>query len=608
MNYEPDLDALMQDGFGDEIAPEESLGDPQIDQDRASIEDIAQQNIHLLKETQRRLLEMEMINRVSTVLRAAENLGDMLPTFLAETLDILDTPAGSLALYNPEHRAFEEHFTAGWYANLANHKPHTDQGISARVLESRQVYLTAEFARDPIAYKKAVELTPTGWGGACLPIQSSHEIVGVLYIAVQAPRQLTPDEIQFLTTLTEMAGNAIQRTRLHHKTQQQVQRLASLRTIDNTINASFDVQLTMRVILDQTLEQLQMDAATILLLDPYDQLLRYAAGKGFRGGRFDHLRLRLGESQAGKAALQRKLIALPDLSDIWEPFTQSELLASEEFKAYFAVPLISKGVVKGVIEVFSRLVYHPGEEWLEFFKTLAGQAAIAIDNGNMFHDLQYSHMALALAYDHTLEGWASALEYRDQETRGHSQRVTEMTLALARHMELTGKELIHIRRGALLHDIGKMGVPDNILHKPGPLTEDEWTIMRQHPVYAYEMLKKIEYLRPALDIPLSHHEKWDGSGYPQGLVGEQIPLAARIFAIVDVWDALRSDRPYRKSWTDDQVMAYLQEQSGQHFDPRVLENFLDLIRSQNAISTPLRNGYADLMLDIAESGSISQFR
>jgi putative nucleotidyltransferase with HDIG domain len=185
-------------------------------------------------------------------------------------------------------------------------------------------------------------------------------------------------------------------------------------------------------------------------------------------------------------------------------------------------------------------------------------------------------MELKLAYDATIEGWSRALDLRDKETEGHTLRVTEMTVRLAEKLGMNDNDKLNLRRGALLHDIGKMGVPDVILLKPGPLNEDEWKIMRQHPVYAYEMLKPIDYLRPAIEIPYCHHEKWDSSGYPRGLRGESIPRAARIFAVIDVYDALIVDRPYRAAWPREKVLTYIQEQAGQHFDPAVVEAFLQL--------------------------------
>jgi putative two-component system response regulator len=189
--------------------------------------------------------------------------------------------------------------------------------------------------------------------------------------------------------------------------------------------------------------------------------------------------------------------------------------------------------------------------------------------------LEESNKELFHAYNATIEGWSKALDLRDNETEGHSLRVTEMTLNLASYFNFTVEELVHARRGALLHDIGKMGVPDKILLKPGPLTDEEWVIMKKHTTFAFDLLSSIDFLRPAIDIPLCHHEKWDGSGYPNGLKGEEIPLAARLFAIVDVWDALRSDRPYRLAWTREKTLDHIKALSGTHFEPDVLKICLE---------------------------------
>jgi HD-GYP domain-containing protein (c-di-GMP phosphodiesterase class II) len=199
-----------------------------------------------------------------------------------------------------------------------------------------------------------------------------------------------------------------------------------------------------------------------------------------------------------------------------------------------------------------------------------GEQLIPIDPLRMTKD------DLALAYDATLEAWARMLELRKLGTEGHLRRVTEMTVALARQMGMTEEEIVHVRRGAFLHDIGEMGVPDTILLKDGPLIASERIIMRRHPQYAYDMLSPIEYLRPALAIPYCHHEKWDGMGYPRGLKGEEIPLAARIFAVVDTWDALRTDRPYRKAWSEEETLHFLNQQADKEFDPAVVNAFVAL--------------------------------
>jgi putative nucleotidyltransferase with HDIG domain len=256
---------------------------------------------------------------------------------------------------------------------------------------------------------------------------------------------------------------------------------------------------------------------------------------------------------------------------------RSPYFSEEGFVVYFAVPLLAKGDVKGVLEVFHRTPFDPDHEWLEFLDALASQAAIALDNAALFEELHHLNVELSQAYDTTIEGWSRALDLRDKETEGHSQRVMEMTVKLAREMGISDKEIVHIRRGALLHDIGKMGIPDQILFKSETLTTEEWEIMRKHPVYADELLSPIQHLHPALEIPFCHHEKWDGSGYPRGLKGEQIPLSARIFAIVDVWDALCSDRPYRPAWSFEKIIDHIRGQSGKHFDPNIVDIFFGLL-------------------------------
>jgi len=194
--------------------------------------------------------------------------------------------------------------------------------------------------------------------------------------------------------------------------------------------------------------------------------------------------------------------------------------------------------------------------------------------------------------DKTIEGFAQALLLKDKETRGHAERATSLTEKLARKLGFDENELVNIRRGALLHDIGKIGVPDSILFKPDQLTDEEWVIMKQHPAYAYELLSPIPFLQPALDIPYCHHEHWDGNGYPRGLSGEQIPYSARLFTLVDVWDALCSDRCYRLAWKRDRIVAYMISQSGKIFDPQILGQFLELIDRQNEKEFRFRIAYS----------------
>jgi putative nucleotidyltransferase with HDIG domain len=428
-----------------------------------------------------------------------------------------------------------------------------------------------------------------------VPLIAKGELLGFLSLGPKRSEQLYGSEDkQILLTLSHQVAVAIQNAQLYTTAQQeliqrreaekrlqlQLKRLSALQNINIAITTNIDLQIPLYLLLEQVTDQLDVDAADVLLMDEENQQLFFVAGRGFQTDALKYTKLNIGEGLAGRAAEIMDVVYINDLSEEKTLLKQSPLLEGEGFVAYYGAPLISKGKVQGVLEVFHRSPLKPDEEWENFLHTLTSETAIAVDNALLFRDLEKSNLDLAVAYETTLEGWARTLELRDRETQGHSQRVLDLTLRLARKLGFTDEELVHVQRGALLHDIGKMGVPDHILLKEGTLTEAEWEIMRKHPIYAYEMLSTIPFLRKALDIPYCHHEKWDGSGYPRGLKGEEIPLSARIFAIVDVWDALLSDRPYRKAWTEEKTLEYIKAESGSHFDPMVVDAFMQIQQSE----------------------------
>jgi HD-GYP domain-containing protein (c-di-GMP phosphodiesterase class II) len=361
--------------------------------------------------------------------------------------------------------------------------------------------------------------------------------------------------------------------------ERQLQRLSALRSIDFAIASGLDLNLLLSILLDRVTETLHVDAADILLLDPKLNELTFASGKGFHTNIFQHTRLKLGQGYAGRVALDRRVIGISDLTINKTEFERSLLFPNERFVVYYGVPLIAKGRVLGVLEVFHRSHIRPDEDWLDFLNIISGQAAIAIDSTVMFKDLQRSNFELNMAYNATIDAWSRTLDLRDKDTEGHTRRVTDLMVKFATTAGIQYSDLIHIQRGAILHDIGKVAVPDHILFKPGPLNQDEWAIMRQHPKYAVDLLSPIKYLEPAMDIPHWHHEWWDGTGYPDRLGGEEIPFPARLFALVDVYDALTSDRPYRSAWSKEDTLLYIESQSGRHFDPRLVPEFLNLVNA-----------------------------
>ncbi len=502
---------------------------------------------------------------------------------------LADLPALAQSIVQTVLREFEQSNCGLLLVNLETHEldrlavggPYAEQVKKARLSLEGQGLTIRTFRTGQIINAPDVSTEPDympNWEATrselVIPLRIGEDVIGVL--DVQSPQldAFHADDERLMAIFAERAALALERTRLHEQTMQQLQRLEGLRTIDLAISSSMDLRVSLNIVLEQVIKQLGVDAVSVLLWKSEYGRLEYAAGRGFRTHNIETSSIRPGEGHAGRAAFEKHLIQVKDLNLDPKQFPRRELLASEEFISYFAVPLIAKGEVKGVLEVFHRSPLQVNMEWINFLDALGWQTAIAVDNALLFEGIQRSNIELAMAYDATIEGWSRALDLRDRETEGHTRRVTEMSLKFAPLVGFSNADLIHIRRGTLLHDIGKMGVPDHILLKPSPLTEQEWAIMKQHPQFAYDMLQPISYLRDSLAIPYSHHERWDGSGYPRGLSGTQIPLEARFFSIIDVWDALTSDRPYRKKWTKKKVLKYIQEQSGKLFDPEMVEIFL----------------------------------
>lgn len=533
------------------------------------------ENARLYDEAQNRIKEMETINRLSSSLRTMNSQADMLDIFLDETLSLLGEENGAIWLYDYSSRTLIQRTARGIAKNVRYKQIAPTEGIIAHVFQSGEVYTSPNLSKDPLVYKPNLDVILPGYGGVCIPIKSTAGTLGAVFIQMPPNRQITK-YVNLLVTLAEIIGNAIHRAELFEQGLEQIRRLTALRDIDSAIASSTDLRVTLNILIEHTRKQLKVDAAEIMMYRPELQSLVFFCNAGFNIPSPSRPLVRIGEGLAGQVVMKGRIDHVIDLKNYSEA-KRDPLILREGFVTYIGVPLFIKGQIKGVFEVFHRSILSPNAEWMQFLQTLAGQAAIAIENAQLFDNLQRSNQELTQAYDTTLEGWARALELRDRETEGHTRRVTDLTIRLAQFLGIGEEELINIYRGVLLHDIGKMAVPDQILKKTSPLTASEWVEMRQHPQYAFDLLSPISYLRPALEIPYSHHERWDGSGYPRGLKGEQIPLSARIFTVVDIWDALLSDRPYRKAWPREKVIKYIQDISGTVLDPHIAHAFLKLM-------------------------------
>jgi len=540
---------------------------------------------------------VRMIQRVSEAASSVIDLDELLRMIATEITQTFHIDKASLFLKEKTRRNYMLAYQTGTHLSprigiASDHPLIAWLSIHDHVINQRDLDTNPNFRS---IWGKEKETIKALDANIYVPLIAKGELLGFLTLGPKLSEQLySSEDKQILLTLSHQVAVAIQNAQLYTTAQQeliqrreaekrlqlQLKRLSALQNINIAITTNIDLQIPLYLLLEQVTDQLGVDAADVLLMDEENQQLFFVAGRGFQTEALKYTKLNIGEGLAGRAAEIMDVVYINDLSEEKTLLQHSPLLEGEGFVAYYGAPLISKGKVQGVLELFHRSPLNPDEEWENFLHTLTSETAIAVDSALLFRDLEKSNLDLAVAYETTLEGWARTLELRDRETQGHSQRVLDLTLRLARKLGFTDEELVHVQRGALLHDIGKMGVPDNILLKKGSLTEAEWEIMHKHPIYAYDMLSTIPFLRKALDIPYCHHEKWDGSGYPRGLKGEEIPLSARIFAVVDVWDALRSDRPYRLAWKDEKTLDYIQAESGSHFDPMVVDAFMEIQRSE----------------------------
>ena len=532
----------------------------------------------------RNLSEVEKKNRLFAEalaknvisIRSTLNTDEILDSIIESINDVVPADAINIMLIEGEHarivrsRGYQERgltdWTKQWQVGLDEIK------TLKEIIRSKKHKIIFNTDKS----KDWTVIAETSWikSNIISPILDDKTVIGFVNLDSATPDFFTEEQAQHLAVFTDQVSTALKNARLYEATQQRMQRMQAMTQIDQAINSSLDLNISLEIILSNAKEQLSADAVDILLLNGATNSLVFSKAKGFQTDEIHKTNLELGRGLPGRAVLERTTVAIPDLKSAEESYFKNLLVEREGFISYYCVPLITKGELKGVMEVYFRHVFQASQEWLEFLEMLAQQTAIAINNAELLVSLQVSNIELLSSYETTLKGWVDALDMRDKETEGHTQRVTELSLKLARQLGVKDADIIHFRRGALLHDIGKVAISDSILNKPGPLTEEEWVIMRGHPLIAFQLLSKSKYLLPALDIPYCHHEKWDGSGYPRGLKGEAIPLAARIFAIVDVWDALISDRPYRKAWTKKKALEYIQEQSGKHFDPEVVKVFL----------------------------------
>lgn len=418
------------------------------------------------------------------------------------------------------------------------------------------------------------------------PLIVEGQVIAVVQLFHREMDTYQEGDTILLSRIANLVAIGLHNAYLYQESQALIKKLTSLQRIEELVLENLSLPTTLDMLVDQLVKELGVHAADILYYHPTLKTLKFITQTGFRQNILQHTDLEIGEGLAGASAESKELIQVLNLREsVINTPRELEFLV-EDFVSYFSVPLLAKGRMVGVMELFHRETLAPDQAWMDLLEMVAGLAAIAIDHQNLYNNLDRSRAEINQSLDAIIEGWAEALELRGIESEGHWRRIDDLTMRLAQKLGLEGEDLIDIRRGALLHDIGKMGIPDEVLHKGTKLSVAERKLIGRHPVDAYELLKSVEGLKTALDIPLYHHERWDGEGYPYQLAGEDIPFAARIFAVVDVWDALLSDRPYRKAFSRDKALEHLRRESDKHFDPSILKVFLELMNEDFTSEEP----------------------
>ncbi len=520
-------------------------------------------------EAKERELDLELFALLAEALHQSDGVAAKLEAALQVVTEFFRAPAGAILLYR-EGRVWAR-ARRGWVSEVPPTPRLEEKSLAAAALAEGRPIVVADLKKELRLRPEALAHVPAGWSGVAVPLRAGCATVGVLFLARPGPPP-GPRVVLRIERAAETIGNAVQRAALRGRLATQVADLAAIAEAGRAAARNADFEESARILL-RALLRLPFDGAAVFSLEDDHPRLRVALGDLSED---PALAERLAQSPTYLHPEGRPLVRPLDTPT--EPLER--WAKAEGYAEIWALPLFALDRQLGVLLAFARERIELFSEDRSFLETVAAELEVVLESARRFEEVVRARAELADAYEKTLWGWAKAVELRDQETAGHTERVTALAEALGRALGLSPLELADLRRGAILHDVGKLAIPDVILRKPGELSDAEWSELKKHPIYAYEWLKNIPYLQRAIDVPHYHHERWNGSGYPEGLKGEAIPLLARIFAVADVYDALTSDRPYRKALPREQALRYLETHAGELFDPRVVAAFLRLAEVQ----------------------------
>lgn len=447
---------------------------------------------------------------------------------------------------------------------------HWPPGPSIHSFPSQFVDKAIQFGT-PVTFQDHQELI----SGGVFPLLHEGQAIGLIGLLSRQTDYFKPGTMAWINALVSVISDSFLRQENDRKEKDAVEH-----SISRILQSSIDIQDPLPAVLALLADAVKADAATVLRYNPSLRRFDLLAPHGLNAPALAKLKLYFETGLAGRFVEERQPIWVEDILTSKLRSRSIGQLTEEGFRSYLALPLIGHNDFLGILEFFWNRIPDIQIQDMEFLQRVTEQISLTMERSAIVRDLRRSNEGLISTYNAMIEGLSRALELRDIETEGHTRRVSVLMMRFGEHMQIPSTQWDAIKQGALLHDIGKLGIPDAILLKPGSLTQREREVMQQHAMYGYNILAPIINLRQTLDIALYHHERWDGSGYPYSLVGEQIPLVARLFAVVDVFDALTSDRPYRPAWSHQQAVEYLREQAGRLFDPHVVQLFLEIVDQQ----------------------------
>ncbi len=430
------------------------------------------------------------------------------------------------------------------------------------------------------AVSRRLQSSPATPAAICAPLVHGDQTFGTLSIVFQEEHILQEEDTALLNVIASLLSSALENIRLFEELHHQLEHIRTLHLVDRAISASVDLDVTLKVVLEQIRIHLEADIAAVFLLDAYMQHIPCRMLEGLRGGvSLRQIVINTRSPTIRQVLLSQQPTTIYDRKVLQSIFVSPQWLIQEDIACAELTPLIAKGQTRGILGIFYRreCVARPREETL--IQAIARQTALGIEHIQLFEQLQHTTLQLAASQDQILEHWALLIEAHGQEPSGATLRMANLAVSIGQMLHFSSEDIRHLRRGVLLHDTGMLLIPEVNTRRPGPLSEEEKRILQEHPYLGYEFLKPLEFLRPALAVVRHHHERWNGSGYPLGLSGADIPLNARIAAVADVWIAMTSRRPYRPAFPPEKALQIIQSQAGKEFDPQVVEALSALVQT-----------------------------